>query len=300
MLILVLGDNLPVMFIGWEGVGLCSYLLIGFWYDERRPTPTPARRRSSSTASATSASCSGCSCCSSHTGTLDFAEHHRARRTPARPLHAARSGWGQPVGRSGSALFLFIGATRQVGADPALRLAARRDGRPDAGLGADPRRHHGDRRRLHGRAHARRSICSSPAAMAIVAVVGALTALFAAIIGFAQNDLKKVLAYSTVSQLGFMFVGVGTGNFDARRSSTSSRTRSSRPACSSAPARSCTRWAARATSRSMGGLQEATCRTRRDFLVCWLAIGGIPPFSGFFSKDAILAGAPSAPSGRIA
>ncbi len=80
----------------------------------------------------------------------------------------------------------------------------------------------------------------APVAMAIVAAIGALTALFAAIIGFAQNDFKKVLAYSTVSQLGFMFVGVGTGNFDGRRSSTSSRTPSSRPACSSAPARSCT------------------------------------------------------------
>ena len=77
----------------------------------------------------------------------------------------------------------------------------------------------------------------SPAAMPIVAVVGAVTALFAAIIGFAQNDFKKVLAYSTVSQLGFMFAGVGTGNFDGRRFPPAAPTRSSRPACSSAPAR---------------------------------------------------------------
>ena len=106
-----------------------------------------------------------------------------------------------------AALFLFLGAARQVRADPAVRLAARRDGRPDAGLRAHPRRHHGHRRRLPGRAACRCSSRWRRRRWRWSPIVGALTALFAAIIGFAQNDIKKVLAYSTVSQLGFMFVG---------------------------------------------------------------------------------------------
>ena len=111
--------------------------------------------------------------------------------------------------RTSSACLLLHRRHRQVGADPALRLAARRDGRPDAGLGAHPRRHHGHRRRLHGRAHAL-VFELAPVALAVVAIIGAVTALFAATIGIAQRDIKKVLAYSTISQLGFMFVGVGT------------------------------------------------------------------------------------------
>ena len=112
-------------------------------------------------------------------------------------------------------LCFFVGGLRQVGADPALRVAARRHGRPDPGLGADPRRHHGDGRRLHGlpalvplrdrpRAPRRSSPGSAP-----------LTALFAATIALAQTDIKKVLAYSTVSQLGYMFLAAGCGAYTA-------------------------------------------------------------------------------------
>ena len=110
--------------------------------------------------------------------------------------------------------------TGKTRADPALRLAARRDGRPDAGLGAHPRRDHGHRRRLHGRAPARPSTCSRPRRWRSSPSSARSTALFAAIIGFAQNDIKKVLAYSTVSQLGFMFVGRRHRQLRRRRSST--------------------------------------------------------------------------------
>ena len=152
MLVLVLGDSLPVMFIGWEGVGLCSYLLIGFWY--------------SSTANADAGKKAfitnrigdfgfllGMFLLFQYTGTLSIPRDHRGAATPGGPLMQPL--WlGQPVA-------FWVGAVpvrrrdRQVGADPALRLAAGRDGGPHAGLGADPRRDDGDRRRLHGRAHAR-------------------------------------------------------------------------------------------------------------------------------------------------
>jgi NADH-quinone oxidoreductase subunit L len=130
----------------------------------------------------------------------------------------------------------------------------------------------------------------SPGAMAIVAVVGAVTALFAAIIGFAQNDFKKVLAYSTVSQLGFMFAGVGTGNFEGGVFHLYTHAFFKAGLFLSAGS------IMHAMSGSgditlRGGLRKKTPWTHAVFVVCWLAICGIPIFSGFFSKDSIIAGA---------
>jgi NADH-quinone oxidoreductase subunit L len=130
----------------------------------------------------------------------------------------------------------------------------------------------------------------APAALAIVAIVGALTAVFAAIIGFAQNDFKKVLAYSTVSQLGFMFVGVGTANFAAGIFHLFTH------AFFKAGLFLCAGSVMHAMSGSgditkMGGLAKKLPWTTRVFQACWLAISGVPIFSGFFSKDAILDGA---------
>ena len=96
----------------------------------------------------------------------------------------------------------------QVGAVPAARLAARLDGRPDADLGADPRRHHGDRRHLHGRAHVA-AVRAVRHRSELRVVIGAITALFMGFRGIIQNDIKRVVAYSTLSQLGYMTVALG-------------------------------------------------------------------------------------------
>jgi NADH-quinone oxidoreductase subunit L len=130
----------------------------------------------------------------------------------------------------------------------------------------------------------------APAAMAIVAIVGAVTAVFAAVIGFAQNDFKKVLAYSTVSQLGFMFAGVGTGNFEGGVFHLFTH------AFFKAGLFLCAGSVMHAMSGSgditrMGGLRKKLTWTHGVFLFCWLAIAGFPLLSGFFSKDAIIAGA---------
>ena len=205
MLVLVLGSSFPVMFIGWEGVGLCSYLLIGFWFSEKANADAgkkafimnrigdfgfliamfliwrtfgSARLRRRERARGRDAA-------------IGRRDRHRDHALPLPRLH------------------------RQVGADPALHLAAGRDGRPDAGLGADPRGHDGDRRRVPRRPDQRavRAWRRSPARWWRESARS--TALFAATIGLRQYDIKKVLAYSTVSQLGYMFLGVGTGAYAA-------------------------------------------------------------------------------------
>jgi NADH-quinone oxidoreductase subunit L len=104
------------------------------------------------------------------------------------------------------------GRDGQVGAVPAAHLAAGRDGRPDAGVGADPRRDHGDRRRVPGRAHVA-AVRTRADALTVVTWIGAITAFFAATVGLVQNDIKRVIAYSTCSQLGYMFVALGIGAY---------------------------------------------------------------------------------------
>ena len=108
---------------------------------------------------------------------------------------------------------------RQIGTASALRLAAGRDGRPYAGLRPHPRRDHGHRRRVHGRALAP-ALRRAPTALTVVAIVGTLTAFFAATIGMVQTDIKRVLAYSTISQLGYMFLACGVAAYSAPASST--------------------------------------------------------------------------------
>jgi NADH-quinone oxidoreductase subunit L len=130
----------------------------------------------------------------------------------------------------------------------------------------------------------------APAAMAVVALVGAATALYAAIIGFAQNDMKKVLAYSTISQLGFMFAGVGTGNFAGGifHLYTHAFFKAGLFLCAGSVMHA---MGGLGDITKMGGLRRLLPWTHGVFLVCWLAICGVPVFSGFFSKDAIVAGA---------
>ena len=167
----------------------------------------PPARRSWSTGWATPGSWSGCCCCPGSASTLTFRELGGATRRGW--LHGVRAGRraGAGLDRAGA----VPGHGRQVGPDPAVRLAARRHGRTDAGVGADPRGHHGDRRACTwARGCGSCSRCR-PAVMAVLAVAGVLTALLGAVLAMVQQDLKKVLAYSTISQLGFMFLALGVG-----------------------------------------------------------------------------------------
>src|SRR3954470_3882825 len=284
MLVLVLGDSLPVMFIGWEGVGLCSYLLIGFWY-QTSANADAGKKAFIVNRIGDFGFLIGMFLLFQYTGTLNFTDV-TAAATPGgalmQPLWGATAAFWIGV-------FLFIGATGKSAQIPLYVWL------PDAMAGPTP---------VSALIHAATMVTAgvymvarmhavyllSPGAMAIVAGIGALTALFAAIIGFAQNDFKKVLAYSTVSQLGFMFVGVGTGNFEGGIFHLYTH------AFFKAGLFLCAGSVMHAMSGSgditiMGGLRKKLPWTHGVFLVCWAAICGIVLTSGFFSKDSIIAGA---------
>jgi NADH-quinone oxidoreductase subunit L len=212
MLTLVLGDNLLVMFVGWEGVGLCSWALIGFWYSER------ANTNAGNKAFIVNRIGDFSFVLGMFPAVLDAGRHGprlrgvpQARRERASPR--GRDGLGL-AGRGGGRPVPVRRRHRQVRADPALRMVARRDGRPDT---------------VSALIHAATMVTAgvymigrmnfvysmAPQALEVVAWVGAITAFFAATIGLAQNDIKKVLAYSTVSQLGYMFLAMGVGAYAA-------------------------------------------------------------------------------------
>jgi NADH-quinone oxidoreductase subunit L len=285
MLVLVLGDSLPVLFIGWEGVGLCSYLLIGFWYSEKANADA-GKKAFITNRIGDFGFLLGMFLLFEATGTLNVpdilaAAHAKSPALLVTVFSQPKAFW--------AALFLFIGATGKSAQIPLYVWL------PDAMAGPTP---------VSALIHAATMVTAgvymvarmgalyllSPPALAIVALVGALTALFAAIIGFAQNDFKKVLAYSTVSQLGFMFVGVGTAGFSSGVFHLLTH------AFFKAGLFLCAGSVMHAMSGSgditkMGGLRKLVPWTHGVFLVCWLAIIGVPPFSGFFSKDSIIAGA---------
>jgi NADH-quinone oxidoreductase subunit L len=288
MLVLVLGDSLPVMFVGWEGVGLCSYLLIGFWYKETANADA-GKKAFITNRIGDFGFLLGMFLIFQYTGTLKFTEITAAAGSSAAGLGLLTHSWlGAPVA-FWACLFLFVGATGKSAQIPLYVWL------PDAMAGPTP---------VSALIHAATMVTAgvymvarmhavyllTPGAMAIVACVGALTALFAAIIGFAQNDFKKVLAYSTVSQLGFMFAGVGTANFLGGVFHLYTH------AFFKAGLFLCAGSVMHAMSGSgditiMGGLRKKIPWTHGVFVVCWLAICGVPIFSGFFSKDAIVAGA---------
>jgi NADH-quinone oxidoreductase subunit L len=222
MLMLVTADNLVQMFFGWEGVGLASYLLIGFWY--KKPSANAAAMKAFIV---------------NRVGDFGFALGifgvfvlfgsiafdtifastqafipPRSRRRPrtADPLNFLGYELDRRADRRLPAA--LHGRHGQVGAVPAAHLAAGRHGRPDPGVGADPCRDHGHRRRLHGGAPVADLRTVAPA-LTVVIVIGAFTAFFAATVGLVQNDIKRVIAYSTCSQLGYMFVAIGVGAYSA-------------------------------------------------------------------------------------
>lgn len=288
MLILVLGDNLAVMFVGWEGVGLCSYLLIGFWFDKNGTSePGEANANAGKKAFIVNrvgdfAFILGMFILFASLGTLNF--HELSAQAPS--LLANFAGLPNLSIATVAALLLFIGATGKSAQIPLYVWL------PDAMAGPTP---------VSALIHAATMVTAgiymiarlnfvymlSPMVMGIIAIIGALTAVFAATIGLVQNDIKKVLAYSTVSQLGYMFLGVGVGAFSAGVFHVFTH----------AFFKACLFLGAGAVIhamhdeqdiRKMGGLGKKLPITRWTFLISCLAIAGIAPFSGFWSKDEIL------------
>jgi NADH-quinone oxidoreductase subunit L len=295
MLILVLGDSLLVTFVGWEGVGLCSYLLIGFWFD-KEAYAYAGRKAFVVNRVGDFGFLIAIFLIFGAAGTLSYASLDGGAAQGLAQHH-----WlGQPIALF-AALFILVGATGKSAQIPLYVWL------PDAMAGPTP---------VSALIHAATMVTAgvyvvarlhvvfqiAPVALAVVAVVGALTALFAATIGFAQKDLKKVLAYSTISQLGFMFVGVGSWLQhqinDPHASSNYQAgifhlvTHAFFKAGLFLGAGSVMHaMGGEGDITRMGGLKKYLPHTRWTFLIYCLAIAGIPPFAGFWSKDAILAGA---------
>ena len=208
MLLLVMGNNLLLMFVGWEGVGLCSYLLIGYYFHKKSACDA-GKKAFVMNRVGDFGFLLGLFTLYWWLGqnhgiwTIQFTELAKTCRTVP--------GWR---GCHRHHPLLFPGRNRQIRPDTALHLASRCHGRPHTGFRPDPCGHHGHRRRLHDRQD-ELPLHKAPETMMVVALIGGATALFAATIGTAQNDIKRVLAYSTVSQLGYMFLAMGVGAFAA-------------------------------------------------------------------------------------
>jgi len=291
MLILVLGDNLVLTFVGWEGVGLASYLLIGFWYTD--PEKAYAGRKAFVTNRIGDFGfLLGVFAILSVFGTTDYhrlADMTRSLDTDWVLTSGVFAGWTVRAALTFATLGLFTGAAGKSAQLPLYVWL------PDAMAGPTP---------VSALIHAATMVTAgvylvartnflfalAPASMATVAFVGAATALFAAVIAFAQYDLKRVLAYSTVSQLGYMFIGVGVGAFSAGIYHLV--THAFFKACLFLGAGSVMHAMHDDLDiRNMGGLWKRMPSTAWTFLVATLAITGIFPLSGFFSKDGILSGA---------
>ena len=285
MLVLVLGANYPILFVGWEGVGLCSYLLIGFWFSEKANADA-GKKAFIVNRIGDFGFLVAIFLMFANFGAMDFAGVAAAAGT-------------LPVGAgiaTAICLFLFLGCTGKSAQIPLYTWL------PDAMAGPTP---------VSALIHAATMVTAgvyliarssflfsiAPVASLTVATVGALTAVFAATIGLKQWDIKKVLAYSTVSQLGYMFVAVGVGAYTAGMfhlvthaffkallflgsgSVIFAMHRAYHHTGSHEDAQD---------MRNMGGLRKYMPFTFALMWVATLAISGIPPLSGFFSKDEIL------------
>ncbi len=275
MLVLVLGSSLPVLFLGWEGVGLCSYLLISYWYTD--PDKASAGKKAFIVNRIGDLGfLLGMFLIFTTFGTLDFAALKEvvAQTTPSAHIVTI------------ICVLLFVGCTGKSAQLPLFVWL------PDAMAGPTP---------VSALIHAATMVTSgiylvsrvsflytlSHDAMMLMAVVGGVTALFAATIAVAQNDIKKVLAYSTVSQLGLMFLACGVGSFGAGIFHVITH------ACFKGlmflGAGSVIHGMHEEQDiMKMGGLRHHMPKTFLVFAAGWLAICGIPPFSGFFSKDEVL------------
>ena len=291
MMTLVLGDGLVLTFIGWEGVGLCSYLLIGFWYTDEQKAFC-GRKAFVANRIGDFGFLIGVFALLSIFGTVDYGRMASlARDASPQALLASGVFSGKTLGwaLTFATLGLFVGCTGKSAQLPLYVWL------PDAMAGPTP---------VSALIHAATMVTAgvylvartsflfalAPVSMGVVTLVGALTAVVAAAIAFAQTDIKKVLAYSTVSQLGFMFIGVGAGVFFSGVMHLV--THAFFKACLFLGAGSVMHGMNEDTDvRNMGGLHARMPQTARTFAIATLAITGILPLSGFFSKDAILGGA---------
>ena len=287
MLVLILGSNMLVMFVGWEGVGLCSYLLIGFYFRQQGPAfpNQSAKKAFVVNRIGDVAFAIAIMLVFMKAGSIEFSAVNEWARslTAADPMTFAAFGLG---GASTIALLMFIGATGKSAQIPLFVWL------PDAMAGPTP---------VSALIHAATMVTAgvymvsrtsevfvkAPSAMFVVATIGALTALGAATIGLAQWDIKKVLAYSTVSQLGYMFLACGVGAFGAGVFHV--MTHAFFKALLFLGAGSVILGMHHEQDmRKMGGLRKYMPITHATMAVAWLAICGFPLLSGFFSKDEIL------------
>ena len=281
MLILVLAANYVLLFVGWEGVGLCSYLLIGFYF-LRKSASDAGKKAFIVNRIGDFGFMLGMFLLFRTFGTLDFKGVFDAASGPSWGHEA----WGQFGTMTIACLLLFMGATGKSAQLPLYVWL------PDAMEGPTP---------VSALIHAATMVTAgvyvvarshilfvhSETAMVVVAVVGCATAFFAATIGLVQTDIKKVLAYSTVSQLGYMFLACGVGAFSAGIFHL--MTHAFFKALLFLAAGSVIHaMGGEQDMRKMGGLSTKIKYTYWTMLIATLAIAGIPPLAGFFSKDAIL------------
>ncbi len=276
MLLLVMGSNYLIMFVGWEGVGLCSYLLIGFWF-KNTAYNNAAKKAFIMNRVGDLGFLLGIILIFVTFGSIGYHDVFE---------QAKNMGSGNTT-ITIIALLLFVGAMGKSAQLPLYTWL------PDAMAGPTP---------VSALIHAATMVTAgiymiarsnilytlSPEAMNVVAIIGICTALFAATIGLAQNDIKKVLAYSTVSQLGYMFLALGVGAYTGAVFHV--MTHAFFKALLFLGAGSVIHaMGGEQDIRKMGGLKKYISKTHITFLIGTLAIAGCFPFSGFFSKDEILA-----------
>ncbi|HEV8080447.1 MAG TPA: NADH-quinone oxidoreductase subunit L [Chitinophagaceae bacterium] len=278
MLLLVLGANYVIMFIGWEGVGLCSYLLIGYWF-KNTSYNNAAKKAFIMNRIGDLGFLLGIFWMINAFGTVSFQELFTAEKITS----------GSTTTLTGISLLLFVGAMGKSAQIPLYTWL------PDAMAGPTP---------VSALIHAATMVTAgiymiarsnlmyslAPTTMTIVAIIGLSTAILAATIALKQNDIKKVLAYSTVSQLGYMFLGLGVGAYTGAVFHV--MTHAFFKALLFLGAGSVIHaMGGEQDIRKMGGLNTHMRITYITFFIGCIAIAGLPPFSGFFSKDEILAGA---------
>src|SRR5215831_10804706 len=277
MLTLILANNYALMFVGWEGVGLCSYLLIGFYF-LRHSASTAANKAFITNRIGDAGFILGLLTIAWYLGSVQYTQVNAAARSGHFQI-------GDPI-ITAATLLLFVGACGKSAQFPLYVWL------PDAMEGPTP---------VSALIHAATMVTAgvymvarsnalfvlAPQAMKTVAIIGALTAIFAATIGLVQNDIKRVLAYSTVSQLGYMFLALGVGAFAAGvfHVFTHAFFKALLFLGSGSVIHA---MSGEQDMQHMGGLHGKIKTTFGTMLIATLAIAGIPGFAGFFSKDAIL------------